>query len=98
MSVEVTNKRLFTQIGDQVIVTDIDICQRVLPARVDFEGIEQVVEVNTSMGMLDIEFEGYESTLHYDGEADIPAATRSLASEIADLLEGDGVIVTGRPE
>ena len=50
------------------------------------------------MGMLDIEFEGYESTLHYDGEADIPAATRSLASEIADLLEGDGVIVTGRPE
>jgi len=97
MSVEVTNKRLFTQIGDQVIVTDIDICQRVLPARVDFKGIEQVV-VNTSMGMLDIEFEGYESTLHYDGEADIPAATRLLASEIADLLEGDGVIVTGRPE
>jgi len=56
-----------------------------------------VVEVTTLMGMVDIEFEGYESSLRYDGEADIPAAARQLALEIADLLEGDGVIVIGRP-
>ena len=32
MSTEVTSSRLATQLGDKVIVTDIDICQRVLPA------------------------------------------------------------------
>jgi hypothetical protein len=50
MSTEVTLKRLFTQVGDKVIVTDIDICQRVLPANVEFMGIEQVVQVDEAIG------------------------------------------------
>jgi len=98
MSLETTSKRLFTQIGDRVVVTDINICQRILPAKVDFKGIEQVVEVDELYGRVTVEFEGYESEVVYDGASDIPAAKRQVALCIADMLEDDGVIVTGRPQ
>jgi hypothetical protein len=97
MNTETTSKRLFTQVGDPVVITDITIHQRVLPATVEFKGIEQVVVVDLDAGTMAVEFEGYESHCHYDGVDDIPAAKRQLAAAIAYRLESDGVIVAGRP-
>lgn len=97
MSTEITSKRLFTQLGDKVIVTDTDICQRILPATVDFKGIEQVVQVDEDAGVVALDFEGYASDGFFEPGDDIVEARRLVALEVADMLEGDGVIVVGRP-
>jgi hypothetical protein len=93
MSVTVTNKRIVEQVADKLIVTDIDITQRVLPATVTFDEIVADVEVNREAGTVTVNFEGYESDGFYDGEADIPVAKRDVAEAVASMLEGDGVVV-----
>lgn len=97
MSFEVTSKRLTAHIGDKIVVTDIDICQRVLPATVAFNELQAYLDVDRDTGVVSVEFEGYENDGFYDGEDDLPAAKELILKELADMLEGDGVIVTGRP-
>jgi hypothetical protein len=97
MRIEVTNKRLVIQVADKIVITDIDICQRIYPATVKFTEIEAAVEVDTDASMVMLDFGGCERDGYYDGEADIPAAKRQLALEVADMLKRDGVVVTERP-
>ncbi len=94
--VEVTSKRLTARIGDKVVVTDIDICQRLLPAEIDFKGILQVVKVEGNWAS--VEFEGYETDRYAEPEEDVEEVKLAVAAEIADMLEGDGATVIGRPE
>jgi hypothetical protein len=98
MSVEVTSKRLVAHVGDCLVITNIDICQIAVPAKVAFDDILAAVEVDHDAGMVAVDFEGYEHDGFYDGNDDIPAAKRQLALEVADMLQADGVAVVGRPE
>jgi len=99
---ETISKRLFTRVGDKVVVTDIEISQRVLPAIVDFKGILQVVVVDEKAGIVsvDLALPGYEEDYHtfFEPGADLVRIKREVALEVADALNDDGVIVTGRPE
>jgi len=101
MNVETTSKRLFAHVGDKVIVTDINICQRVLPAVVEFKGILQVVKVDESQGIVsvDLPLPGYEEDYYtfFEPGADLIKIKHEVALEVADALNDDGVIVTGRP-
>jgi len=85
--IETTSKRLFKQIGD-----------RLLPARVDFKGIEQVVTVNEPIKEVVLEFAGHRSVCDFSDAESCAQAKYIVVSEVADLLEDDGVIVTGRPQ
>ena len=101
MNVETTSKRLIVHVGDKVIVIDINICQRVLPAIVEFKGIEQVVKVDESQGIVsvDLPLPGYEEDYYtfFEPGADFIAIKREVALEVADSLSDDGVTVIGRP-
>jgi hypothetical protein len=97
MSVTITTKRLFDHVGDHVVITDIDITQRIVPATVMFDDLLAEIEVDAGAWMVSIVYEGYETDGIYDGPEDVEAAKVQLAKEVADLLEADGIIVTGRP-
>lgn len=90
-----TTKRYTIRVGDQLVITDIDITQRVLPARVQFATILAAVTVEDNEVCID--FEGYEDSGWFDYNDEVAEAKLVLAQEVADMLEVDGVIVEGRP-
>jgi hypothetical protein len=81
MGTETTSQRLFTKIGGQVFTTDIDICQRVLPAIIDFKGIEQVVQADEAIGEATLNFEGCESACSFAGNDGCAEARRIAAAK-----------------
>jgi hypothetical protein len=97
-----TTKRYTIRVGDQLIVTDIDITQRTLPARVQFATILAAVTIDrnglTGVGEAYIDFEGFVDSATLGQGDSVEEAKLLIALEVADLLEEDGVEVVGRPE
>ncbi len=91
------NKRHLERVGDRLVITDVEITQRVVPAEVDFDDLLKAVQINTDKNAGYIEFAGYESDGDIEDD-DVEEARLLLANEIADFMESDGIKVLNRRE
>jgi len=91
------NKRHLERIGDKLVITDIEITQRVVPAEVDFNDLLAAVQIKTDKTAAYLEFAGYET----DGDLESGEEEEGrllLANEVADCMEFDGIKVLNRRE
>lgn len=92
------NKRHLERVGDKLVITDVEITQRVVPAEVDFADLLRAVQIKTDKSAGYIEFAGYESDGDIEAGDDVEEARLLLANEIADFMEFDGIKVLNRRE
>lgn len=91
-------KRHTERVGTKLVITDIEITQRVVPAEVDFNDMLAAVQVKTDGTVVYLEFAGYETDGDLDPGDDIDESRLLLANEIADFMEFDGIKVLNRRE
>lgn len=92
------NKRHLERIGDKLVITDIEITQRVVPAEVDFNDLLAAVQVKTDKTAAYLEFAGYETDGDLDPGDSVDEGRLLLANEVADFMEFDGIKVLNRRE
>jgi len=92
------NKRHLERVGDKLVITDVEITQRVVSAEVDFADLLRAVQINADRSAGYIEFAGYESDGDIESGDDVEEARLLLANEIADFMESDGIKVLNRRE
>ena len=95
MSVQRNYQSLVEQVGDNVVVTDIEITQKIVPAVVWFEDILASAVYDGESNVVSIDFEGYDTYLLRCG--DLAAVKLAAAREVAELLENDGVEISHTP-
>jgi len=90
------NKRHLERIGDKLVITDVEITQRVVPAEVDFDDLLKAVQINADKSASYIEFAGYESDGDIEIGDDVGETCLLVANVIADSMEFDGIKVLNR--
>lgn len=91
---EFTNRRITVRVGDCIVVTDIRVTQKVLPAVVQYADI--LLATLRSDRLIACEYQGY-VIQRFMAEGDNPDyIKRQVADEVVCGLRADGVEVVGR--
>lgn len=91
-------KRHTERVGDKLVITDVEVTQRIVPAEVDFNNLLAAVQFKTDGSAAYLEFAGYETDGDLDPGDDREEGRLLLANEIADFMEFDGIKVLNRRE
>ena len=95
MSVHRNYESIATRVGDQVVVTDIEVTQKIVPAVVKFEDILAAAVYDVESNVVSIDFEGYDTYMLRRGN--LSAVKAAAAREVAEALEDDGVEISREP-